>query len=413
MNKDRNAVKSGVFIIFTVVAVIAVIVAIKGSEGFTERKEVRAVSFSLTDDVGGLQVGDDVRVGGYKVGTIDKVSVVGAEDGAKDGGGVPRIRVEFTFPTKYALRRDALLRIQTTVTGQSCLNFESLGRGEKLPANEEIAGRAGTFTEMLALIGKVSDPVQSILNNVDKKTIPAVNETVTKFGHTADSFKATGDHATALIDDAKGQVDPAMKKYHALADAGVEALAKVRDFFGDTTPDFRATLKHVASITKDLSEKMPSMVQKVDGILTKVDSSIDSARVALEDVKAVAANTKDITASAKGVVAGNKGKFDGMIASLKTASDNLKNATAEIRRSPWRLLYKPAPNEMANLNLYDAAREFAEGANELNDASLALRDAVNNKDADKAQVEKLMGRVQKSFEKFQEVEQKLWTKVKE
>jgi hypothetical protein len=68
---------------------------------------------------------------------------------------------------------------------------------------------------------------------------------------------------------------------------------------------------------------------------------------------------------------------------------------------------------MANLNLYDAAREFAEGANDLNDASLALRDALQNQHADKDSVEKLMQRVNKSFDKFQEVEQRLWTRVKE
>jgi hypothetical protein len=31
---------------------------------------------------------------------------------------------------------------------------------------------------------------------------------------------------------------------------------------------------------------------------------------------------------------------------------------------------------MANLNLYDSARQFADGAGSLNDAALALRDAL-------------------------------------
>ena len=103
-----------------------------------------------------------------------------------------------------------------------------------------------------------------------------------------------------------------------------------------------------------------------------------------------------------------------MIASLKTAGDNLKSATAEIRRSPWRLLYKPAPNEMANLNLYDAARQFAEGANDLNDTAGALRDLIkNNPNADPAEVKRLMEKVDQSFTNFQQVEQKLWSNVKE
>ena len=62
------------------------------------------------------------------------------------------------------------------------------------------------------------------------------------------------------------------------------------------------------------------------------------------------------------VVIGNRGKLEGIISSLKATGDNLKAASEEIRRSPWRLLYKPSDTEMANLNVYDSARAFSDGA---------------------------------------------------
>ena len=46
-------------------------------------------------------------------------------------------------------------------------------------------------------------------------------------------------------------------------------------------------------------------------------------------------------AAGREVVSGNRSKLDQMIASLKTTGDNLKAASSEIRRSPWRLPYKP------------------------------------------------------------------------
>ena len=410
MSKDRNALKSGIFILLTIVAIIAVIVGIKGLSTWSEPKELRAAFFTLKDDVGGLQTGDDVRVGGFKVGTVEKIVVVGAE---QENPADARVRVEFTFPKKYLLRHEPMLRIQTGVTGASCLNFESLGKGEKLPPNEEIAGRAGGLSETLAMISQLGEPMRNILGTVDKKTLPAVNDAVAKYGKTAETFTATGEHATKLIDNAHAQVDPAMKKYHTVADRTAEMMVKIRDLFGDTTPDFRTTAANLASISASVDKKLPSIIDRVDGLLVKLDKTVESTNAALEDVKSTAINAKDLTASAKNVITGNRGKLDSMIAGLKTTSDNLKNATAEIRRSPWRLLYKPAPNEMANLNLYDAAREFADGANELNDASLALRDALQNQQVDKESLEKLMKRVMKSFDGFQAVEQKLWTKVKE
>ncbi len=132
----------------------------------------------------------------------------------------------------------------------------------------------------------------------------------------------------------------------------------------------------------------------------------------MADVRGTLANTRALTAGARDVVLNNKGKFDGVIASLKNTSDNLKEATAEVRRNPWRLLYKPAPGEMDNLALYDAARQFAEGANHVDDAALALRDAMQNPNVDHDQVQALVGKLNDSFDHFNAVEQKLWSSVK-
>src|SRR5881227_3277084 len=109
MAKDRNALKSGLFIIVTVAAVLAIVVALKGLDRFSEPQDLRAVWFSLKDDVGGLQVGDDVRVGGYKVGVVKDINIVGADDAS---GKEVRVRVEYTFPRRFQLHRDAVLRIQ-------------------------------------------------------------------------------------------------------------------------------------------------------------------------------------------------------------------------------------------------------------------------------------------------------------
>src|SRR5207249_10009415 len=102
-----------------------------------------------------------------------------------------------------------------------------------------------------------------------------------------------------------------------------------------------------------------------------------------------------------------------MIQSLKTAGDNLKFATAEIRHSPCRLLYKPKPGEVANLNLYDATRQFAEGANDLSEAAQALRDALQDPQTDKAKIESLVTRLDQTFGQFQQVEKDLWKRVRE
>ena len=105
---------------------------------------------------------------------------------------------------------------------------------------------------------------------------------------------------------------------------------------GDTKPDFRGTMKHLNAVTASAEEKLPGILDHVDGVMMKVGTTIDNTKTTLEDIKSTAGNLKDMTASARSVVLNNRGKFDGIIGSLKTTSDNLKGASAEIRRSPWR-----------------------------------------------------------------------------
>jgi ABC-type transporter Mla subunit MlaD len=230
--------------------------------------------------------------------------------------------------------------------------------------------------------------VKGTLNDVRTQTVPRLNSTL-------DSGKAT------------------LEKFGGTADTGKEALAHIRDIFGDTKTDIRQTMKNLNSATGTIDKKLPGVMDNLNIVLDKAKGTVDGVNVALEDVKKTVANTRDISASARSVVSGNKSKLDGMIASLKTASDNLKNATAELRHNPWRLLYKPTPGEVSNLSLYDSARQFAEGANSLNDAASALRDAVKNPNADQKQVQTLLDQLDKKFNNFTQVEAELWKSVKQ
>ncbi len=370
--KDRSPFKAGLFIVITFVLIGAVIVGIKGIRTvFTPVRDCRAI-FSLSDDIGGLRVGDDVRLGGYKVGVIRKIEVQGVDDGQK-----PAILIAFTLPTKFPLHENAHIAVQTGLTGSSCLNIDSLGNGPLLAEDSQLSGSPDSFS---ALKGSLAE---------------------------------AGPQITGLLSEVRPQITAVLGKAGLAIDRGGEAFAKVRDLFGDTNTDIRGTMANLNAVTGSAKTKLPSILDHADSALVKVGDTIDSTKTAIEDLKTSLANAKELTASARGVLVGNRGKLDGIIAALKNTSDNLKGASVEIRRSPWRLLYKPAPGEVDNLTLFDAARQFAEGANNMNDAALALRDAAHDPGVDHDQLQKLVEKLNTAFGSFSVVGQKLWTAVKE
>jgi phospholipid/cholesterol/gamma-HCH transport system substrate-binding protein len=375
MNKDRNALMAGSFIVVSCVLALAVVVAIKGTGNFSEPTQVRAARFKLSDDLGGLRVGDDLRVGGFKVGSVKSIDLVGL-----DGKQEQAMIVTFTMPTRYVLRDGAKVSVQTSLTGAAILNIQDMGTGALIPDGTQVAG--------------TPDPKSSFLNNLgDVK----VAETVA--------------NANAAITQVRSRIDPIADRATETMTNARDAMAHARDIAGEGKADLKGTFANLNAASGNVKEKLPEIMEKASALVTKVQASVDKVQTTLDDVKTTVANTKDVSASARQVISGNKTKLESMIASLKTTGDNLKAASSEIRRSPWRLLYKPGKGEMANLNLYDSARQFAEGANDMNDAAAALRDALATKDVDAKQLQSLVDRLDKSFNSFQKVENQLWERV--
>src|SRR4051794_31910614 len=112
MAKERNAFKAGLFIVVSIVLIIAVIVAIKGLGRFIEPNQIRSATFTLADDVSGLRIGDDVRVGGLKVGIVRSLSIVSGDEKQP-----PHIELTFNIPQRLVLREGARVGVQNTITG--------------------------------------------------------------------------------------------------------------------------------------------------------------------------------------------------------------------------------------------------------------------------------------------------------
>src|SRR3954466_2134812 len=191
MEKKRNALRSGIFIILSIILAVAIIIGIKGLDRILDPVDRRTVRFTLEDDLGGLRVGDDVRIGGYKVGQVREIEVVPPSDPrlAKAPTTMPStqpmILVTFAVPKKYDIKEGARVGIQGTVTGQSWLNFDSLGTGAEIADNVALVGRPSGINALMASLGDVSPRINNIISQVDQQTIPAVNTTIASYKTTA------------------------------------------------------------------------------------------------------------------------------------------------------------------------------------------------------------------------------------
>lgn len=406
MARSNNHFKAGLFIIISFGIALGIFFGITSSTLFNGPRNQYTAIFDLTDDVGGLESGSPVRLGGINVGDVEDVEIIELE-------GKPVVKSVFNVPTRYKLKKDALVSVQAGLTGTVNLNITSLGTSDQVAtASDYLDGAPSGFAAAFELANKVGgEAVQTLqawrprVNGILDDARPRVNTTL-------DQFKTTAVTADDTIKHVKSKIDPAYDKYAGVADNASGAMSNLRDVLGDTKGDIRETMANLAATTGSLKEKIPPIMDKVASSLDGLRVSLDKTSGVLDDVKATVANTKDLSANVRSLIASNKSRLDEVIKSANLASQNLAAASSEIRRSPWRLLYKPSEGEVANQNLYDAARQFAEASRKLQDSSEALRDTLQDPNVKEEDVKKLLERLDIDFDDYKKVENALLERVK-
>jgi phospholipid/cholesterol/gamma-HCH transport system substrate-binding protein len=403
MAKQRNALRAGIFMILSLGLIVFVIVAISGAAKFTQSFRTYPVAFSLQDDLGGLRPGDDVRIGGVKVGSVRDIRI----DRARSA-----VVVLIDVPAKFPLAKDAGVRVQHGLTGSSSINIDNFGVGSALAAEDYLPGQPDQVTGLVHELAAMKPDVSQILGNL-KTASGKLNVDLDKLAATSDSLTATGFEMTSTVQGLRVRVPEIIDRYQNLVDAAERMLDAVREFVGPSSGDFHRTLANLNHVSGDLRDRLPEVMDRLQTVLGKAGVVVDRATDAMRDVQAAATDLHSATGTLRSILTDNRSRLNGIVASLKTTSDNLKDASLEIRHSPWRLLYQPKPDEVANLNIYDSVRQFAEGANSLDDAAASLRDALKDPNADPEQVKRLMLHLNDSFARFQQVQDKLWKEIKE
>ncbi len=404
---EKNALKAGLFVLGSIALACVIVWFVTGKR--LTGSQSAMVAFNLSDDISGLATGSEVRLGGKPIGEVRAVEF--SDD-------FETVFVSLNLPDSVPIMADARVRVQSTLTGQVWLNIVDLGSGEPLAGDETIRGEAGTFSDLVQTVNRIAPEAELLLSELTGQTVPRINavldeakSAVESVETTSESFRKTAESVTSTSDRAGS------------------LAASLNDVFGRETTkgDLTSTLSNI----RVASDGLPKLIEDANQLMAVATEAVDSVKVtveetgnrlegmlakadeAAEDVVAVAQDARETTASVRGLIAGNRGRIQAIVERLGDTARTLNLASAEIRRSPWRLLYKPDGDQRANMNLYDAARQFAEGANALQDAAIALEGATQDPAADAEEVKRLLEEVQSRFENFDKAEKQLFERIRE
>jgi ABC-type transporter Mla subunit MlaD len=425
----RNNLVAGTFLLASIVlAIVVSIVLADAGERFIP-KNTYVVRFTLADGASGLLPGSPVQIGGRQVGRVTDVRFAHANPAEPD---LPTaVDVYIRVPRSITIFENAVVTLNMPLIGaMGSVNIIDLGS----PAGvAQPSGRSAQLEDSEILAGSIAPPsflaqagIGPDQTRMVREIIEHVDEIVRRFDQMSLRLESSLDTAlaniTSVSDDARVVVADIRAREPEWADQIDETLARITTAAENADlaiQDFRAGVSQASSFIDDAQATLDDNRPKVDRTLDNIEAAsatVNSESVAtlnrsLEKLENGVAEFSELGKNANAALAERTPELRATMANLRLASDQLKLALVEIRRNPWRVLYRPNAKETRTEILYDAARAYAASVSDLRAASEALQAASAGAEPDSEQISMLISELHAAFSRFEETERALLDKL--
>ena len=423
--KHTNEVAVGLTALVALVLAVYVVVALGDWQNLFADKQRIKVQVPYKVGLKGLAQGSPVLLGGAKIGQICETSI------GKDKADPDTIWVYFTIeiPKEYTLRDDCVLApISNVLGGQSSLAIKDVGKGNKLTDDDVlILPDRGENLEKdegevrVTFEPTITDAINNLKDqlNADNKDslMRQIKDLVAKIDgqvsldEEGKSFlsKMHGimDKLNTITAELKSELDAENKKavvakMHEVLAKLDRSLAEVEDLVKSNKDDISASVSSAKNTLARIEQDTPEILDKIKKVLNDLEPAVARAEALVTEIK--------------DTVAVNRPMIDELLVKLNEIATNLKLASSDIRRAPWKLLYQPGKSEAELQKLVDSAGAFATGAEQLESTSLRLQallaEAGDRTPDDVERIQTILAELETSFKRFRLAEDKFWKEIK-
>ncbi len=415
MATTRNNFRLGITVICMFILFVACLLFIAGRGFFqpdTNRLTVRLQTGPALPEIG---PGSKVTCFGRPVGeVVDTVIRTVPDPGAPAGADIQYLEIHARVLAELDLRADCRVVVSGPPLGGIGM-IEIVDRGvapARLDADAAVLAAPVGLQSALASFSAELDPANpsGLLALVKEQIDPDERHSLMAKVHTSlgDINRITASLGREL-DGA--QDDVLLSRLNADLTRVGEVLDEILDLVRENRPKIDNTLASVDHAARRIDrEVVASLAHELDrehagGLIARTHSAFERLDQSLRDINA-------ITAEGRQIVLINSGRLDELVENATEASALLKRGVKDLYLHPWKLLSKPTQAEKDELELIDAAREFATAAAHLDDATTrlqALAEAANaGETADDQRLEEIRAELAESVESYFEAEKALW-----
>ena len=208
-----------------------------------------------------------------------------------------------------------------------------------------------------------------------------------------------------------------LAKLNTSLDLVHQGLTELNAMLQEDRPLLHDTLTTIEHATRTIDEQMiVHLSAEFDpnnpaSLLAKLHVSMDSINTSL-------ANLQVVSETGKHLLVLNRPQLERILENVREMSDELTLGSKEIRLNPSRLIWGPGKAQAGKLDLFTAARDFAQAATYLDDAAARLQ-AILQVTSDGRhlpesgeEVRAIYESLHAAFEKFQQAESFFWDQMK-
>lgn len=417
--KRHNELLAGIFVLLALAVGVGIVCWLGASDLF--RRPQQRAAFYAYESAGsmGLEKGASVLVGDRVVGKITEI---------RSGADGKILYITDIAAEDVKVHSDGQAQVASKMVGSNSMAITSRGSADKPLADESNPVRlVGGLDQAMNNISAATDSIAQIAKTLQKEFDPAQRESILAQAHQAigslaqaagNIAKQTDPQQSATLmakllastDDIKTITSSISSQTNAGNTAGLLAkILRAADDIDAITADAKPKVSDTLTSVKNTAQQLEAISKKD---LMEILAGLHKAS---DDVLKISGNFVKISEDAKTLVTVNRDRIDEMIENMGQVSENLKSTSKEVRRNPWRLLYTPDKQELHSQNIYDAARAFNDGAEQLDAALGKLRALAKQSPAglpaNDPELAKIRKQIEETFSNFSKAEQALWKEV--
>lgn len=414
----RNNILAGSFLIASLVLGVAVSAVLSDIGDRFVPKNTYVVRFALTDGVSGIVPGSTVLIGGREAGHVSKVGFANTDGSNPDLPAM--VELEIRLPKSIVLYENAVPTLSSPLIGSmSSINLVDLGSPTGVP---EIQGASSVLEPGEALRGRLAPPSFLAASGFGpeeteavKRIISRIEETVGRFDDLTidmdEKLRRMIDDIAVATDDIMIIVEDIRKREPEWADRVDSALANL-DSAAEQANQVMADVREGVAEARDALDvnrpKIDRIVDNLESTTTRLDTeTMDQISETLTGVDEGVEDLQGLITDARTMLAERAPEIRRTLSNVRLASDQLRLTLIEVRRNPWRLLYRPGAKETRTEVLYDAARSYAAAVSDLRAASESLEIATAREKPNTEEVQRLLESLRESLSRFETTEQQL------